>query len=241
MRYTFKEDTIVALSTPLGNGAIAVVRLSGPSAFEIINRLINKKIKQDESHKAFFRTLQSVQDGSIIDQVVITLFKAPNSYTGEDVVEISSHCNPLIINKIINDSIFCGARIAEPGEFTFRAFMNNKMDLSQAESVADIIQARTNQSLNQSIRHLEGNYSQIIKDVRNEILDYLSLTEINLDFSDEEIEAIPLIELENKILSTIKRLKKLMETYDYGRLLHSGIKLLLIGKPNVGKSSLLNL
>lgn len=242
MKYLYnEEDTIVALSTPLGQGAIAVIRLSGANSLQIINKLLESKINIETERKAIFCDLFDRNHKSVIDEVVITFFKAPKSYSGEDVIEISCHCNPLIIDTIIGETIKLGARIAEPGEFTFRAFMNNKVDLSRAEAVADVIQAKTHQSLNQSLRHLEGKLSETIHEIKNDVLSYLSLIEINLDFSDEEIDALPLTELSRRIDGTIKRLQKLKNTYDYGRLLQEGIKLLLIGKANVGKSSLLNL
>lgn len=236
-----EEDTIVALSTPLGNGAIAIIRLSGINALPITNKLLKHKITPNDARKAILAELFDKEQVNLIDEVVVTFFRSPKSYTGEDIVEISCHCNPLIIDLIIREASKLGARIAEPGEFTFRAFVNNKFDLSRAEAVAQVIQARTHQSLNHSMRHLEGKLFENITKIRNEILTYLSLVEINLDFSDEEVEALPLNELNVRIAKTVDSLQKLKNTYEYGRLLQEGIKLLLIGKANVGKSSLLNL
>lgn len=240
MKFLPENDTIVALSSPLGKGAIAVVRVSGRQCLAIINPLLKRKLEPAEARRALFNEFYSSSPAQIIDQVVTTYFREPASYTGEDLVEISCHCNPLIINRIIEAMVQAGARIAEPGEFTFRAFMNGKLDLSQAEAVAEIINARTRQSLAQSIRHLEGKFSERIHEIKNDILTYLSLLEINLDFSDEGIEVLPPEALRKRIAQTIQRVEQLLHSYDYGRLLQEGIKLVILGKPNVGKSSLLN-
>lgn len=240
MKFLPENDTIVALSSPLGKGAIAVVRASGRQCLAIVNPLLKKKLAPADARRALFNEFYSFSPARIIDQVVTTYFREPASYTGEDLVEISCHCNPLIINRIIEALVQSGARVAEPGEFTFRAFMNGKMDLSQAEAVAEIINARTRQSLAQSIRHLEGKFSERVHEIKNDILTYLSLLEINLDFSDEGIEVLPPEVLRERITQTVRRVEQLLHSYDYGRLLQEGIKLVILGKPNVGKSSLLN-
>ena len=235
------DDTIVALSTASGKGAIAVVRLSGNACLTIINKIFNKKIKKEDHHKIFPGEIHSSSDNRLVDQVVVSYFKAPQSYTGEDVIEISCHCNNFIIEQIISEVVISGARVAQPGEFTKRAFLNHKMDLSQAEAVAGIIEAKTRQGLVYSLRQLEGGLSDRINSMKNQILDLASLIEVSLDFNEGDISVYKKEEVVEKAKVIIEAIENLINTYNYGRLLNEGMKILLLGKPNVGKSSLLNL
>ena len=235
------EDTIVALSTATGKGAIAVIRLSGKSCLPIINKIFTKNIKNHDHQKIFPGEIRSQSDNKLIDQVVVSYFKTPNSYTGEDVIEISCHCNNFIIDQIISEAILSGARIAEPGEFTKRAYLNHKMDLSQAEAVAGIIEAKTREGLNYSLRQLEGGLSEKIQILKNSILDIASLIEVSLDFNEGDVTVYQKKGVITKAQEIIVETEKLIHSYNYGRLLNEGMKILLLGKPNVGKSSLLNL
>lgn len=240
----FNLDTIVAPATPMIESSISVIRLSGGKAFEIAEKVFRKKsgkginISDTASHTVHFGLIADGQD--IIDEVLITVFKNPNSYTGEDVVEISSHGGVFITRKILSLLISKGARSAEPGEFTKRAFLNGKLDLSQSEAVADLIKSQTDSAHRSSLRQLEGNLSKFIFEVRQDLLNAISLVELELDFAEEDVEFLKKDELKGKIVKLVEKLEKILSTYVTGKIIRDGVKLVISGKPNSGKSSLFN-
>ena len=235
------EDTIVALATPAGVGAISVIRISGPSSISSVDSIFKgkKKLNGVDSHSIHYGTIG--YDQEIIDDVLISVFKKPNSYTGEDSVEISTHGSPLITQKIIELLIKIDrVRIAEPGEFTKRAFLNNRIDLSQAEAVLDIINARTDASLRGSRNQLDGLLSAKVNELRDMLVNTSSFIELELDFAEEDIELIDNSELLKRINKIVNEIDGLISTYSFGRVLRDGVNLAIVGQPNVGKSSLLN-
>ena len=237
-----KEDTIVALATPAGVGAISVIRVSGPQSFLAIDNIFNGKTKIDDaaSHTLHYGDIKN-QDDEHIDDVLVSVFRAPNSYTGEDSVEISTHGNPLITQRIIDLLISTSnIRLAEPGEFTKRAFLNNRLDLAEAEAVADVINSRTEASLRGARNQLDGMLSQKVKELRAQLLNSSSFVELELDFAEEDIEFVNQNELLKRIDSIIIEIDTLLESYDFGRVIRDGVNVAIVGRPNVGKSSLLN-
>ena len=236
-------DTICALSTPPGVGAIAVIRVSGDKTFEICDKIFhpqNKKVKLEtsESHKIYFGVIKD--EDNILDEVLISVFKNPHSYTGEDSVEISCHGSEFIQQKIIELLIKQGIRLAEPGEFTLRAFLNGKFDLSQAEAVADLIASHSKTSHELALKQMRGGFSDKIKELRKQLINFSSLIELELDFSEEDVEFADREKLSELLHELKTEVNALIDSFSIGNVLKKGIPVAIIGKANVGKSTLLN-
>jgi tRNA modification GTPase len=233
------DDTIVALATPPGIGAIGVIRLSGAKSFDIVNQLfLSKDLLEQPSHSLHVGYLWD--DGKAIDEVVISLFRGPKSYTGEDVVEISGHGAPFVLEKIIDACIKRGARLAKPGEFTQRAFLHGKMDLTQAEAVADLIASNTAMSQKAALHNIRGGFSQQLKELRERLIRFSALIELELDFSQEDVQFADRNQLHDLINEVELVTVSLVNSFRLGNVIRNGISVAIIGKPNAGKSTLLN-
>jgi len=235
-------DTIVALATPSGAGAIAIIRLSGDDAITIAANLFSsisgKDLAKQKTHTVHLGNI--MDDTRVIDQVLATVFKNPNSYTGENVVEFSCHGSSYIQQEIIQLCLRKGCRMAQAGEFTLRAFLNGKMDLSQAEAVADLISSDSAASHQLAIQQMRGGFSSEIKQLRQELLDFASLIELELDFAEEDVEFANRDEFQKLITRITHVLKRLIDSFATGNVLKNGIPVAIVGEPNVGKSTLLN-
>ncbi len=233
------DDTIVAMATAPGIGAIAVIRISGPKSFEVLNQLFPKKdLLVQASHTIHVGLLQ---DGdTILDEVVLSLYKGPKSYTGEDVIEISCHGSPYIQEQILQSITKRGVRLAKPGEFTQRAFLKGKMDLAQAEAVADLIASNTEASKKAALHTMRGGFSSDLSQLRETLISFSALIELELDFSQEDVEFADRTQFKNLITELKQATSALIGSFKLGNVIKNGVQVAIIGKPNAGKSTLLN-
>ena len=233
------NDTIATISTALGVGAISIIRVSGPESIEIVNKIFTKDLSNIESHTINYGY---IKDGeNIIDEVLVSLMKAPKTYTREDLIEINCHGGIATTNKILELLIKNGCRLAEPGEFTKRAFLNGRIDLVQAEAVNSLLNATTDISRKQAINELQGNNSNLIKELREKLIQMISNIEVNIDYPEyEDIEELTNSKILPKLKDYVSNLETIISKSKEGRIIKEGINVALIGKPNVGKSSLLN-
>ncbi len=233
------KDTIVALATPPGVGAIGVIRLSGQEAISITNAVFyGKDLEQVDTHTIHLGTIRDEQ--RIIDEVLVSVFKTPKSYTKENVVEISCHGSNFIIQELIQLFIKKGARMAQPGEFTLRAFLNGQLDLSQAEAVADLIASSSESSHQLAIQQMRGGFSEEIRKLRDELIHFASMIELELDFGEEDVEFANRDDLKQLVQKILQLIKTLLDSFKLGNAIKNGINTVIAGRPNAGKSTLLN-
>ncbi len=233
-----RKDTICALATGSGLGAIAIIRISGSEAINICKKVFSKNIADVKSHTIHFGTINNKVD--VIDEVLLSIFRNPHSFTGEDVIEISCHGSVFIQQQILQLLTKNGARMANPGEFTLRAFTNGKMDLSQAEAVADLIASESKKAHQIAINQMRGGFSDDLKKLREQLINFASLIELELDFSEEDVEFANREQFNELLLLIKEKLKKLIDSFQLGNVIKNGIPVAILGAPNVGKSTLLN-
>lgn len=238
MNFQDPHDTICAISTPAGAGAIALIRLSGKNAMDVVQKVFSKNLSQAAGHSAHFGHIQ--RENEILDEVLVTLFRNPRSFTGEDMVEIACHGSRYIQAEILQLLLSKGARLAGPGEFSLRAFMNGKMDLSETEAVADLIMANSKAAHQVAMHQMRGGFASELNDLRQQLLHFASLVELELDFSQEDVEFADRSQLENLVKDIRRRVNQLVDSFQLGNVIKNGVPVAIVGAPNAGKSTLLN-
>lgn len=236
------EDTIAAVATPLGEGSIAVIRVSGPEAAEISEKVFRSRTKltRAESHTVHYGFVVDPATGARIDEALATIMRAPRSYTAEDVVEISCHGGVVAARLVLNAVLDAGARLAEPGEFTKRAFLNGRIDLAQAEGVIDLIRSKSDRAYAAALNQAGGSFSRKVKELRQALIETLAHIEVNIDYPEHDVESLTNAYIKEQCVSVREKIEALLRAAEQGKLLREGIATAIVGKPNVGKSSLLN-
>ncbi len=239
----FRDDTIAAIATPPGLGGIGVIKISGPSSEQIVGKIFRplKQPRHFDSHRLYYGRIMDPSSGRAVDEVLVSMMRGPHTYTREDVAEINCHSGYAVLGRILLLVLGCGARHAEPGEFTKRAFLNGRIDLTQAEAVADVISAGTSEALELAAGHLAGTLRERLKAVKDALVDVLSSLEASIDFPDEDPRIVGGLDLAGQLeREALNPLSEIYASYEYGRVYREGVSVAIIGRPNVGKSSLLN-
>lgn len=237
-----KFDTIAAVATPMGEGGIAVIRVSGPEAIEVVDKIYKgkQKLSTVDTHTIHYGHLVDPQSGDLIEEVLVSVMKAPRTFTREDVVEVNCHGGIVSVERVLGLILEYGARLAEPGEFTKRAFLNGRVDLSQAEAVIDLIRAKTDRAMKVALHQVEGKLSRLIRNLRQNLIEAMAHIEVTLDYPEHDVEEFTQNFLREKCLEVKEEVGRLLQTAKQGKILREGLSTAIIGKPNVGKSSLLN-